>query len=121
MEPPDLDAARRWFERAADAGNSDAMNNLGVLHEQHWEPDLDAARHWWERSADAGNAHAMYNLGRLYAELIQPPDLDAARHWYENAADAGNNAAIYNLRILSNTRRAWWRRGVQRTTKRRQG
>ena len=27
--PPDLDGARRWWERAAGVGHADAMHNLG--------------------------------------------------------------------------------------------
>ena len=30
-DPPDLDGARRWYERAANAGHSGAMQALGVL------------------------------------------------------------------------------------------
>ena len=30
-DPPDLDAARGWYERAANAGHADAMYSLGML------------------------------------------------------------------------------------------
>ena len=65
MEPPDLGAARHWYERAADAGHSGAMNNLGALDTRREPPDLDAARCWYERANDAGNSAAMGNLGSL--------------------------------------------------------
>jgi TPR repeat protein len=43
LDPPDLDAARRWFEQAAAAGQPDAMNNLGVLYADRLHPpDLAA-------------------------------------------------------------------------------
>ena len=29
--PKRIDAARRWYQRAADAGDSDAVNNLRIL------------------------------------------------------------------------------------------
>ena len=81
--PPDLDAARLQYECAAEAGDSDAMSNLGYLYVKLLEPrDLDAARHWYERAADTGNSDAMSNLGVLYGHLMQPPDRGAARHWY---------------------------------------
>ncbi|MDT5298296.1 MAG: hypothetical protein QOG79_1538, partial [Mycobacterium sp.] len=32
ISPADPEATRQWWERAADAGHSDAMHNLGVLH-----------------------------------------------------------------------------------------
>ena len=31
-KPPNPDAARPWYERAADAGNTDAMYSLGIVH-----------------------------------------------------------------------------------------
>ena len=34
----DLGAARHWYERAADAGHTDAMNNLGILLATQLEP-----------------------------------------------------------------------------------
>ena len=50
-EPPDLPAARGWYEQAATAGHTDAMTNLGVLLADRWEPpDLPAARRWWEQA-----------------------------------------------------------------------
>ena len=44
MEPPDLDAARRWWERAADAGHIGAMDKLKLLQ-------ADAPRVGWRRAA----------------------------------------------------------------------
>ena len=57
-----------WYERAADAGESVAMFNLGLLYAQMEPPDLDAARRWWERAADAGHIGAMDNLKLLQAD-----------------------------------------------------
>jgi TPR repeat protein len=71
-DPPDLDAARQWYERAADAGNHGAMNNLGwLLHKQMDPPDLDAAWHWYERAADAGHSRAKVNLVRWRADVMR--------------------------------------------------
>ena len=30
-DPPDLESARRWYQRAADAGDADAAENLRLL------------------------------------------------------------------------------------------
>jgi TPR repeat protein len=43
LKDSDPDAARRWFEQAAAAGNRDAMVNLGVLLKRS---DPKAARRW---------------------------------------------------------------------------
>ena len=53
-------------EEAADAGNADAMNSLGLLYES--AQDYANAREWYEKAADAGNADAIYNLGWLYED-----------------------------------------------------
>jgi TPR repeat protein len=97
FDPPDLKAARTWLERAADAGNSDAMDNLAILYADMTDPpDVDAARGWWERAVDAGNSAVMLRLG-MRAKRMDPPDLDAARGWWERAADAGNSDAMFQL------------------------
>ena len=49
--------------RAADAGETTAMVNLGLL--AHKEGDRGAARGWWLKAAEAGHADAMYDLGKL--------------------------------------------------------
>jgi TPR repeat protein len=55
MQPPDLEAARHWYERAADAGNSTAMYNLAVMYKHRMKPrDMKTARRWLDRAAEAG-------------------------------------------------------------------
>ena len=67
-DPPDLVAARAWYEAAAAAGHVGAMFNLGVLFANQWNPpDLPAARAWYEKAAAGGDSAAMNNLGFLLA------------------------------------------------------
>lgn len=64
-ESPDLPTARRWLERAAAAGDTGAMTNLGALLATRWDPpELAEARTWYEKAAAAGDTDAMMNLGR---------------------------------------------------------
>jgi len=80
----------KWYHRAADAGNVDAMVKLGQLAEQ--AQHRDKAENWYRRAADAGNVDAMVKLGQL-AEQAQ--HRDKAENWYRRAADAGGiNGAI---------------------------
>jgi TPR repeat protein len=37
-DPPELDQARIWWEKAADAGTTSAMSNLAVLLANRWGP-----------------------------------------------------------------------------------
>ena len=93
-----LVALRHWYQEAADAGDTDAMNNLGnLLSDQLDPPDLAGARHWYQQAADAGHTDAMNNLGNLLSDQLDPPDLAGARHWYQQAADAGHTDAMNNL------------------------
>jgi TPR repeat protein len=89
----DPHAERAALERAAEAGDVDAMYDLAVLVVRD-EPDV--GRGWYERAAEAGHAPAMNNL----ATLVAKEDPEAARRWYERSAEAGNPAAMVNLGVL---------------------
>ena len=58
-----MEGALRWYRHAAEAGNTSAANNLGVLLEQRGS--LLEAEQWYRRAAEAGNTSAAYNLGVL--------------------------------------------------------
>jgi TPR repeat protein len=99
----DFTVARRWFEKAAAAGNTYAMNNLGALYGngQSVSQDYGEARRWYEKAAAAGNAVAMNNLGGLYADgQGVSQDYGEARDWYKKAAAAGNALAMSGLGLL---------------------
>ena len=81
------------FEPLAEAGNTGAMFNLGVLVAEG-EPEV--ARRWYEQAAEAGNTKAMNNLG----VLVEEGEPEAARRWYEQAAEAGDTGAMNNLGLL---------------------
>jgi uncharacterized protein len=59
--------ARKWFQKAADAGDADAMYNLGVLYQngQGVARDSARARYWIQKAAEAGNADAKNALHQL--------------------------------------------------------
>ena len=92
LKDSDPGQARRWYEKAAEAGHADAMINLGALLEtatrarpaagmrrpprpatpapcSTWgccsDSDPGQARRWYEKAAEAGHAGAMINLGLL--------------------------------------------------------
>src|ERR1700728_2323396 len=56
------------LEKAAAAGNVQAMNSLGALYRggEGDVQDYSKAREWFQKAADAGNALAMYNLAGRY-------------------------------------------------------
>ena len=98
------------MQTLADAGDTDAMVNLGLLLRDR---DPVAAQAWWERAAAAGNTDAMVGLGLLLGDR----DPAAAQAWWERAAAAGNTDAMYGLGLLLGDRdpaaaQAWWERAA---------
>ena len=103
LDAKDFAKALSLLQKAADAGNADAMFNLGWTYENRWaiDQDLGKAREWYQKAADAGNANAMYYLGVLYEDgkgVTQ--DYGKAREWYQKAVDAGNREAMFKLGLL---------------------
>ena len=68
--PQDYRKARKWFEEAASAGNTEAMINLGRLYEQGLgvAQDYGKALEWFRKALETGNSDAMKNLARLYEQ-----------------------------------------------------
>ncbi len=57
----DYAEALRWFRKAADLGNANAMENIGMLYRTGQgviRDDAEALR-WWRKAADLGDANAM--------------------------------------------------------------
>jgi hypothetical protein len=91
------------LQKAADAGNPIAMNNLGVLYQsgEGVVQDYGRAAEWYLKAADAGNYDAMANLGCLYRDgKSVAQDYGKAREWFQKAADAGNSLAMNSLGVL---------------------
>ncbi|WP_300709601.1 sel1 repeat family protein [uncultured Desulfovibrio sp.] len=95
--------ALRLWQEAAEAGDPQAMNNLGVLYDKGLgvEPDVGRALHWYAKSADAGHPSGMCNFGRMLEQGRGVP-LDAAEaaRWFDLAARRGQPEAQYNLGML---------------------
>jgi TPR repeat protein len=87
--------AERAIRRAAAAGITDAMSNLGVLLQDQGKHD--EAEQWYRKAGDAENTNAMYNLGVLLGDHGKQ---DEAEQWYRKAAEAGNTGAMSNLGAL---------------------
>lgn len=93
-ERHDVDTARYWYDKAANAGNSRAMVNLALLLCD--SGDQDTALGWLQKAAEAGDLYGMNNLGALLAQQ-DPPNVDAALAWYKKAADEEDTDAMANL------------------------
>jgi len=65
----DLEAAARWYRKAADQGSYRAQNNLGAMYKDGLGVPQDRAEaaRLFRLSADQGNKKGQYNLAMLYA------------------------------------------------------
>ena len=91
----DIDTSEKAFRKAAVAGFTAAMNNLGLLLAESGR--VEEAQHWYRLAAQAGHIRAMHNLGLLEKDRGQT---DEAERWYRQAAQAGYAAAMNNLGLL---------------------
>lgn len=94
--PADLVEARHWFERAAEAGLTEAQAALAEMqvNGRGGPAAPDAARHWFETAAKAGHTGAMFALGALHAGGHGLPENPAAaQHWWTEAAERGHGYA----------------------------
>ena len=99
----DYATAESIWRKHAEAGDGQAMNNLGVLYDlgQGVEPDLGRALHWFAESAKTGHPSGMSNYGRMLEQGrgIEANPEEAAR-WFDLAARQGQPEAQYNLGML---------------------
>ena len=102
-ERGDFFRARDIWQKLAESGDGQAMNNLGVLYDQGkgLEEDPGRAGYWVERSARAGPPAGISNYGRMLESgrgIAENPQ-EAAR-WFDRAAREGQPEAQYNLGFL---------------------
>jgi localization factor PodJL len=89
----DLEAARRYYALAGEAGNPKALHNLAVLYAEGMagKPDYQAAAQWFRKAAAFGMTDSQYNLGVLYARGIGvEQNLTEAYRWFGLAARGGD-------------------------------
>ena len=84
------------WHKAANAGNADAMNNLGWLYQNGMGVAADDAQAlaWYHKAANANSSAGMFNLGWMYENgRGTTRDESMAVDWYKRAADAGEPRA----------------------------
>ena len=88
----DLEAAARWWRRAAGQGLALAQNNLGIALTNGYGVDIDhmEALHWFRKAAEQGLSVAQVNIGVAYWEgKGVEKDSGEAVSWFRKAADQG--------------------------------
>jgi hypothetical protein len=88
---------------AAEAGNTEAMNFLGVLYAigSQVPRDYPMALYWFQKAIDSGSSDAMDNLARMYVVgMGVPRDYVNALRWFERAAVRGNVHSMYSTAVI---------------------
>jgi len=93
-----------FFRKAAEQGDAEAQNSLGVMYakgEEVVQSDTEAAK-WYKKAAEQGLATAQFNLGVMYqkGEGVFQSDTEAIK-WHKKAAEQGNAEAQKNFDVLS--------------------
>ena len=92
--------AYNWFHRAAEQGNSDALNRLGWMCEAGLGVARDQSRavNWFRQAAERGHLEAQFNLGAKYdnGEGVAQNHAEATR-WYRLSAEQGFTDARFFL------------------------
>ena len=99
-----LTEARRWTQRAAEAGDPPAMHNLALYYfrGEGGPQDAAAAADWFKKAAQHGVVDSQYNLGLLYQSGSGVPrDLVQAYKWFMIAANAGDAEARASAKDVS--------------------
>jgi len=93
----DLVEARRWTQRAAEAGDRKAMHNLALYYYEGTggAKNLTQAAQWFRRAADLGLVDSQYNLGLLYEKGFGVSQNPAeAYKWYLIAGRKGDAQSL---------------------------
>ena len=87
---------------AAESGNVDAMNLLGVLYTTGTQVSRDTsmALHWFQKAIDGGSADAMDNVATMYLLGIGVSrDAVNALRWFVHSAARGNVHSICSVAV----------------------
>jgi len=95
-------AMQEWWKKAQ-AGDAEAINNIGVLYNKGLGVEKSPAKaaEWYQRSAEFGYPNAQFNLANLYysGDGVEKNTKQAA-YWYQQAAERGHLGAQYYLGLM---------------------
>lgn len=99
-------AARQMWLNIEGRGKSEAMFNLGILHEQGKGVDenIDEAIRYYLKGAELGSRAAAYQVGLMYSAFPGKIKKDEAVHWLTIAALDGDKDAAKLLADIDDLR-----------------
>lgn len=92
----DYSRGKNLLESAANDGNADAMNLLGVMYcnGEGVPENITTGLNWLQKSAEGGYTDGMVNLYRVLVDQNIDTDSSTAMYWLNRAAELGNQDAI---------------------------
>lgn len=97
FEDPDYDEARRWQERAGEAGYAEGYYDAGWWSEHGWHGPQSwrLAREYYEKADEMGHSSAAYRLGLIYLSTNkgETQDYEKANAYFLKAAKKGHASA----------------------------
>lgn len=109
LEPEMVELAVRYYQANADAGDTDAMLDLGAMYlEGRGVPKSEKkALEWYQKAADLGGRNACRCIGNLYrydvlddgtpVPTADPERLRGALAWYQKGAERDEENCLYEL------------------------
>ena len=97
LKRQDRVTALKYYLKAAENGNDDAMVDCGRIYFEGIfgvEQDTEKAVEWFKKAGELGNSAALNNIGYIYNTN---GNHKAAISWYEKAANLGDVVAMLNL------------------------
>jgi len=91
------------LRKAAEKGNPDAQNQLGMLYSEGrgMPQDYVQAKQWFDKAAEKGHSGAQVNLGTLYFHGNGAPESEQmALSWFRRAAAQGDALALAKLGLM---------------------
>ncbi|MGZ9059409.1 MAG: tetratricopeptide repeat protein [Burkholderiaceae bacterium] len=89
---------------AAEAGDAEAMNLIGILYILGVQVSTDHSKavDWFQKAIDGGSASAMHNLAQMYLYGIGVPrDYTNAFRWFQRSAAYGNVHSMYSAAVMA--------------------
>lgn len=119
-ENKDIDAAVKWYRKAAENGDAYAQNKMGNFYHtgRGVKKNGSEAYYWYERGAKQGNPAAAYSVGLCYenGEGVEC-NFRLAKKYYQTALDGGYAGAKSKLSGLSKSAYKYGMRFINRKNK----
>jgi TPR repeat protein len=95
--------AMKWYKKAAELNDSEAMRLIGCLYQggNGVEIDYGVAYSWYKKAAALDNSDAMINAGLIHEwGDDNGPDYEGAMSWYLSSAANDNPRGMYFMGYL---------------------